>query len=155
VVALRLAAEADIPQLESLLRRSWLSTWAAELSFETVRRWAREDLAGTYARTRWRDFIVAADGDTVLGMCHIGGNFLNALHVDHRGKRRGIGTLLMDEVERRIAAGGYDEATLETDAFNKAAIAFYKRRGWHVRRVFMGTETDEPIESVALYKPLK
>jgi ribosomal protein S18 acetylase RimI-like enzyme len=155
VIELRPAVEADIPQLESLLRRSWLSTWAAELTLETVQRWAREDLAGTYARTRWRDFIVADKDGRVHGMCHVGGNFLHAIHLDHRSKRRGIGTLLMAEAERRIAADGHAEATLETDSFNKAAIAFYEQRGWRVRRIFMGTETGEPIESVAMYKPLK
>ncbi|MBV9420896.1 MAG: GNAT family N-acetyltransferase [Alphaproteobacteria bacterium] len=152
---LRPATEADVPALESLLRRSWLSTWAPELSFETVRKWAAEDWAGAYARTQWADFLLADDNGKVLGMVHIDGNFIGALHVDHRHKRRGIGKVLMDEAERRIAAAGHDEATLETNTFNTVAIAFYEGRGWTKRHVFMGTDNGEPIETVAMAKKLR
>ena len=154
MITLRPAREADISQLESLLRRSWLSTWAPELTFETVQRWAREALAGTYARTRWCDFLVADEDGAVRGMVHVDGNFIGALHVDHRHKRHGIGRILTDEAERRIARE-HDEATLETDTFNKAAIAFYEGRGWTRRRVFMGAESGEPIETLAMAKTLR
>ena len=46
---IRSAKEAKISALTSLLRRSWLTTWAPELPFAAVERFAADDPAGGYA----------------------------------------------------------------------------------------------------------
>jgi ribosomal protein S18 acetylase RimI-like enzyme len=152
---LRTAAESDIPALKSILRRSWLSIWAPELAFETVQRFAAEDPAGHYAEDKWREFIVAEEGGALLGMFHVEGNHLHAIHLDPRQKRRRVGSALMDEVERRIAAG-HDEATLQVRAFNRGAIAFYKPRGWVQRgAAYSDDECGEPCETLTLVKEMQ
>jgi ribosomal protein S18 acetylase RimI-like enzyme len=150
----RAAREADVPALKTLLRNSWLTVWAPALRFETVRRFAAEDPAGTYAQDRWRDFVVAEEAGVVRGMFHLEGNHLHAIHLDHTAKRRGTGTLLMEEAERR-AATEHAEAVLEVLAFNSGAIAFYRRRGWIARRTYEGSELGEPVSTIEMRKTFR
>ncbi len=152
-VTIRSAHESDIPSLTTLLRNSWLTAWAPELQFATVQRFVATDPAGGYARDKWREFIVADDDGALLGMYHIEGDHLHAIHLSAKHKRRGIGTLLMDDVERRIAAT-HREASLEVLAFNTAAIAFYEQRGWQRRRVYQGDECGEAVETIEMVKAL-
>jgi len=151
---LRPAREADIPALVTLLRNSWLTVWAPALRFETVRRFAAEDPAGTYARERWRDFIVADEAGELRGMFHLEADHLHAIHLEHTARRRGIGTLLMDEAERRVATD-HGEAVLEVLAFNTGAIAFYRQRGWTVRRSYDGSELGEPVSTLEMRKTVR
>lgn len=151
---IRPAREADVFALQTLLRNSWLTIWAPNLQFATVQRWAAADPAGSYAREMWRLFIVADDGVMPRGMFHIEGAHVHALHVDHRHKRHRIGSLLMDEAERRIAAAGHNEATLETDTFNMGAIAFYERRGWKRSAPYETLECGEPVQTCTMTKAL-
>jgi ribosomal protein S18 acetylase RimI-like enzyme len=151
---LRPAREADIPALQTILRRSWLATWAPALEWETVRRFAANDPAGKYAEDKWREFIVADEGGVLRGMFHIEGNHLHAIHLDPAQKRRRIGSALMDEVERRVARDHF-EAELEVRTFNTGAIAFYTGRGWAIRGApYPDTECGEPCETYRMVKVL-
>lgn len=151
---IRPARETDIPALQTLLRNSWLTNWAPHLPFAAVQRFAAEDPAGNYAKDKWREFIVAADEDgALLGMFHIEGEHLHAIHLDWRTKRRGIGSALMDEVERTIAKN-HRRAVLEVRAFNTGAIAFYEHRGWQKTRAYPDTEMGEPVETFEMIKGL-
>jgi ribosomal protein S18 acetylase RimI-like enzyme len=150
---MRAATVADVPALMSLLRRSWLATWAPELALETVQRFAALDPAGQYAREKWQEFIVMEDEGALLGMFHIEGNHLHAIHLDPKHKRRGIGSQLMDEVERQIGLN-YREAALEVRGFNTDAIAFYKQRGWLKRRAYPDMECGERVETFEMVKTL-
>jgi ribosomal protein S18 acetylase RimI-like enzyme len=47
-------------------------------------------------------------------------------------RRIGLGTLLMDASEARLKAEGCSFIYLETAVDNRAALAFYKRRGYFV-----------------------
>jgi len=148
---IRLAAERDLPALVALLRRSWLTTWAPELRFETVQRFAATDPARLYAESKWREFRVAVESGSVVGMCHVQGNCINAIHLEPKCKRRGIGSMLMDEAEQRIGAD-HPEAILEVRSFNTDAIAFYRRRGWTARRFYQDTELGETVETIEMTK---
>ena len=151
---IRAARESDVPALQAILRRSWLATWAPELKFETVQRFAATDPAGHYATDKWREFIVADDAGGLLGMFHVEGNHLHAIHLDPKHKRRRVGTLLMDEIERRIGER-HAEAELEVRSFNTGAIAFYQQRGWTIRgAAYASTECGEPCETYLMVKAL-
>ena len=151
---IRPARESDIAALQSILRRSWLATWAPELKFETVQYFAATDPAGHYALDKWREFIVAADEGALLGMYHVEGSHLHAIHLDPKQKRRRIGSQLMDEIEHRIARD-HAEAELEVRTFNMGAIAFYQQRGWAIRgAAYPSTECGEPCETYLMVKAL-
>jgi ribosomal protein S18 acetylase RimI-like enzyme len=148
---IRSAAEGDVPALITLLRRSWLTTWAPELPFAAVQRFAAIDPARQYAESMWREFIVAEDCGAIVGMFHVEGNCLNSIQLDPMRNRQGIGSRLMDEIERRISAD-HPEARLEVRSFNTGAIQFYKQRGWSERRRYQGKECGEPVETIEMIK---
>ena len=150
---IRPSVEADVPALVRLLRASWLTTWAPELPFDAVQRFAAEDPARLYAESNWKEFVVGADGVDIVGMFHVEKNWLHAIHLDPKRKRQGIGSRLMDEVEGRIGAQ-HSEARLEALSFNTGAIEFYLRRGWTERRRYPGTECGAPVETIEMVKAL-
>jgi ribosomal protein S18 acetylase RimI-like enzyme len=148
---IRSPVEADVPALITLLRRSWLTTWAPELPFVAVQRFAAEDPARRYAESMWREFIVAEERGAIVGMFHLEGNCLNAIHLDPRRKRQGMGSRLMDEIERRLSAN-HPEARLEVRSFNTGAIQFYEQRGWKERRRYQASECGEIVETLEMTK---
>jgi ribosomal protein S18 acetylase RimI-like enzyme len=152
-VNIRAATKDDLPALIAILRRSWLTVWAPELPFAAVQRFAATDPARHYAEEKWQDFFVAEADGVVVGMFHLEGDHLHAIHLDPARKRSGIGSALMDDVEHRIAAN-HTKAKLEVRAFNTGAIAFYKQRGWVAFRSYQDTECGEPVETIEMIKDL-
>lgn len=148
---LRPAAEADVGRLVSLLQRSWLATFAADLPFEAVQTFAQEDPARRYAEAMWSAFMVAELDGTVVGMCHVVDDLVAAVHVDPAMKRRGIGAALMDAAEADIF-GRFVRARLEVLAFNTSAQAFYRQRGWQDHRLTSTDECGVSIEAIEMVK---
>lgn len=50
-------------------------------------------------------------------------------------RRLGLGSTLLHEAERKLAATGVRQVTLETATNNASAIAFWKKHGYHTRGV--------------------
>ncbi|WBV43236.1 GNAT family N-acetyltransferase [Pseudoroseomonas cervicalis] len=152
-LTLRPARAEDAPALTTLLRRSWLTTWAPELPFPAVQRFAAEDPAAGYVAGMAADFLVAERAGVLLGMAHAMGDLLAALHVDPRAWGQGVGAALLAAAERRIAEG-HAVARLEVLAFNARALRFYRRQGWAEQARRMGDEYGAPVELVEMRKPL-
>ena len=51
---------------------------------------------------------------------------------DERSRSRGVGTALMDAIQKEAAASGARMIVLETQSCNEAAIAFYKKNGFSI-----------------------
>lgn len=100
-------------------------------------------------------FLVAVENGEVIGytvgevkkMGRVGdaktaGHVLNiAVSEDHQG--RGVGTMLMDEVELRLRGGGADVAYLEVRESNTGAQAVYRKRGYQYVRTAEAYYGDE------------
>ncbi len=90
--------------------------------------------------------LVAVKGDEPIGYAVVrvetrpdpvwstGGRYveLTSLSVAPDERDRGVGTLLLDEVERRLAALGIDGLVIGVDAVNDGALRFYERRGFRI-----------------------
>lgn len=63
------------------------------------------------------------------------------LAVAHAYRGRGIGTLLMEEVERRLRAKGCLRAYLLVKRGNEEAVEFYQQRGWETMEVALMGKT--------------
>lgn len=150
-LTIRPAIEADLPQLVVLLRQSWLATFAADLPFEAVRTFAKEDPAHQYAEAMWTDFSVADLDGAVVGMCHVVEDLVAAIHVKPAFKRQGVGAALMNSAETAILAV-HPRARLEVLAFNAPAQAFYQGRGWAEVRRYATQECGAPIEAIEMVK---
>lgn len=79
-------------------------------------------------------FLVAeADGKmvgTVIGGFDGRRGIIYHLAVDDTFRKHGIGSLLMDEVERRLKAKGCLKCYLMVTVENENAMRFYEGRGW-------------------------
>ena len=53
-------------------------------------------------------------------------------------RRHGLGTLLLQEAERKLASAGVNEISLETAINNASAIAFWKKHGYRTRGTIRG-----------------
>lgn len=79
-------------------------------------------------------FLVAEADDRIIGTV-MGGfdgrrGLVYHLAVAADWQRKGIGTLLMEEVEARLRARGCRRCYLMVTAENETAMRFYERRGW-------------------------
>ncbi len=55
--------------------------------------------------------------------------YLQAIAVDEKARGGGLGTLLLDSLERRARNSGASRLSLDVSARNRKAIRFYERRG--------------------------
>ena len=91
-------------------------------------------------------FLVALDGDTVIGTAMAGYDghrgWLYAVAVKPDLQRKGIGTALLHAAEQRLRAMGCGKINLQIRADNAAVAAFYREHGYAVEdRISMGKRT--------------
>jgi ribosomal protein S18 acetylase RimI-like enzyme len=84
-------------------------------------------------------FLVAEDDGKTIGTV-IGGydgrrGFIYHLAVDQAYRQRGIGKMLMDEVERRMKAKGCLKAYLLVKRGNEDVVEFYRHLGWETMEI--------------------
>jgi ribosomal protein S18 acetylase RimI-like enzyme len=87
--------------------------------------------------------LVAQDDGQVVGTAMAGYDghrgWLYTVAVKSSHQREGVGSMLVEEAERRLAALGCGKINLQVRATNAAVTAFYRRLGYEVEeRVSMG-----------------
>ena len=88
-------------------------------------------------------FLVAVDDDRVIGTV-MGGydghrGWIYSMAVDERERHRGVGSVLMDEIEKSLRALGCLKVNLQVVPSNSGVINFYERLGFSVEdRISMG-----------------
>lgn len=117
--------------------------------FDTLWRMDQECFAPgiSYSKPELRSFIqrlgaftlVAADARKIQGFTVVQGGktgHVITIDVSPQARRLGVGSLLLQEAERRLAASGSRGVGLETAVDNVSALAFYKRHGYSVLRTW-------------------
>lgn len=138
----------------AVLEDTFHSTWAPQLRPEALERHAREGRALAYVRERGPEFLLACDGQAILGMAHWEGDFIQALHVTGTAQRRGVGRALLAHAETQIAKAGLPAVRLETDTFNIRARAFYAALGYREVDTYPDEEWDSGLTTLLLEKTL-
>jgi ribosomal protein S18 acetylase RimI-like enzyme len=92
------------------------------------------DVEGSFI-DRGGDFIVAEDGDQVVGMGGYRPNNLRQaevlrVRVHPAVRRRGVGRAVMAELEARAATAGFTEMHLDTATNQPEAVRFYESLGY-------------------------
>jgi [ribosomal protein S18]-alanine N-acetyltransferase len=131
---IRPAAEADVPRLIEVARRSFLSAFGATAPAILIEQWAREDRESTsYPRDWAQMFVVERDG-AIAGLMQPTVDEIDGLwiHPDFQGQ--GIGSLLLEYGEGVIRGRGFARSWLTCSSFNPRALEFYRRRGYTVFR---------------------
>jgi len=94
-----------------------------ELKVYVRRRGAFTLVATSLVKDEIAGFLVAYGGLT---------GHIITIDVITAARRSGVGSLLLEAAEERLRAGGSKAVGLETAVDNAAALAFYKRHGYHV-----------------------
>lgn len=134
----RTACEKDLAAVRELLVEAWHATYdaiyGAERVGEITDEWhALPSLRANLARPE-SEFILADDGAAIAGMAFAATAdeastvFLHQLYVRPSFQGRGIGGLLMDEMEQCFPAAS--KMRLEVEEANDRAIRFYLSRGF-------------------------
>lgn len=146
-IILRRAHSDDVLALSNMLEQSWFAHWGPHVSAESRARFVREQPARGYAQALWTDIILAEQDGEVVGMYHLEGDYLHAIHVAPSRIGSGIGRMLMDEAEAKGAR------RLSVRAFNLRAQQFYVRRGWLEHERTDDTEMGTPVVTIAMVLP--
>jgi ribosomal protein S18 acetylase RimI-like enzyme len=87
-----------------------------------------------YLRFPGADCVVAEAGGEIIGFCltahERSSGYIITMDVLAQHRRKGMGTMLLAEAERRLAANGVREVALETATDNSSAIAFWQKHGY-------------------------
>jgi ribosomal-protein-alanine N-acetyltransferase len=122
-----------------------------------------------YSRRTLGEFLEAPGSETLVARAREAGNetiagFLIAewreeeahiitIDVVAKQRRHGVGTVLLREIERRLAGRGVRTVYLETATTNEAGVAFWKRHGYRscgmLRGYYLGR-----MDAYLMSKPL-
>lgn len=95
-----------------------------------------------YLRFPGAECVVAETDGAIIGFCltahERASGYIITIDVLAEYRRQGVGSMLLAEVERRLAARGVREVALETATDNVSAIAFWQKHGYRTRGVKRG-----------------
>ncbi len=74
--------------------------------------------------------VVAEVDGAVAGFVMVVADEVEQVYVDSSHRGTGLASVLLDEAERLVAAGGFSSAWLAVVPGNTRARRFYERRGW-------------------------
>jgi GNAT superfamily N-acetyltransferase len=92
----------------------------------------RRTLAAFHERAPQRvdDTTVAELDGLVVGFVMVVGDEVEQVYVGRGARGSGVASVLLDEAERQVAAGGHAVAWLAVVSGNSRARAFYEKQGW-------------------------
>jgi len=92
-----------------------------------------------YLRFTGSDCLVAEADTQIAGFCISArrdeSGYIVTIDVLPQFRRHRLGTKLLNEIERRLAANGVREITLETATDNDSAVAFWTKHGYRNRGI--------------------
>ena len=95
-----------------------------------------------YLRFPGAECVIAEGNGTPAGFCltahQQARGYIITIDVLEKFRRRGVGTALLTEAERRLAELGVKEIGLETATDDDSAVAFWQHHGYRTRGVWKG-----------------
>ncbi len=142
MIKIRDVLESDLVKIHAIETEVYPTPWS--FSFFNMMHLLKETM-----------FIVATENDEIVGYC-VGeienmvkleapiqiGHVLNVA-VSHNHQHKGIGSLLLDEIESRFEDEEAEMAYLEVRESNEKAQTVYKKRGYQYVRTSKGYYEDE------------
>jgi ribosomal-protein-alanine N-acetyltransferase len=112
-----------------------------QVCYEPAVAYSRRELRN-YLRFPGADCVIAHSGKHTIGFCMTAHQqslgYIITIDVLDEFRRQGVGSALLGEAERRLAAHGVKELGLETATDNETAIAFWQKHGYRTRGVWKG-----------------
>lgn len=96
------------------------------------------------------DGFVWSETNVIIGLITyvIREDEIEIISLDSLQEKRGIGSALLDEVERVAKQHQLERLSLITTNDNLSALSFYQRRGWRLARIIPGA-----VDAARLQKP--
>jgi putative acetyltransferase len=125
---IRPAEAADEKALAEIRRSAILVLAVPAIPMEQAETWAAQATADRVARAiHEHDVWVAVEEGAAIGWVELDRDRVAALYVSPSCSRRGVGSLLLAQVETCIRSSGYAVARLRS---SQNALDFYLRRGY-------------------------
>ncbi len=128
-------AEADIMPVFGILNSNLDDFFSEEVIFFFLRQWPE----GQFVATDYRGDVIGALCAARLGP---GRATVSLLAVDSRHRRAGVGSALLENLDRACFMNGIATLQLEVRTTNSDAVRFYSRRGYRVAEVLPGFYND-------------
>lgn len=131
MISLRSYRTADLPAVCRLFYETVHSVCSADYSERELDAWAPEkvDVAAWNRALRESLCVVATAGGEIVGFANLAGDYLDRVYVHKHWQRRGIGSAMVDALERAAQKRGIHG--LYTDA-SITAKAFFQAKGYRV-----------------------
>ena len=149
---LRPAAREDVSAISAMQKTSLPETYAPFVGGPIVEEFISGGNVDRYFDENWQHATVATLGAEIVGVAVLIGNLLDLIWVKPSMRSKGIGSTLIEAVERQAALDS-SALTLEVWEVNRRAVAFYDRLGFSV-----GGTIDDPVtnlEKLVLQKTLR
>ena len=154
---IRHARAGDVDRLTEIGLAAWQSAIAGLADGKRMRHVAESSFFRFLSDNWLSALLVEAEG-SVRGWVareHFD-NAISDLWIEPAAQDRGLGALLLGEIERRIVADGFDVATTKTHARNDRAVTFFRNRGYGVSwlSTAYAPQLDGDVEFIGLSKVL-
>ncbi len=155
LIVIRNAREEEAAVLAEIGLRAWQQATAA-IGITTALYENASSAFANFTGSSWLSIIVAETGGVVAGWASRErfDDTISDFWIDPDFQRRGIGSLLLGEIEKQIAEKGFESARLETHAQNEPAVAFFRHHGYSISwlSVSYAPKLDRDVQSVGLHK---
>ncbi|ANK72089.1 MULTISPECIES: GNAT family N-acetyltransferase [Ensifer] len=155
---IRHARAGDVDRLAEIGLRSWQSAIAGLADGEKMRRVAEAAFL-RFLFDHWLSVLLVEGEGAICGWvaCENFDNAISDLWIEPQLQGRGFGGLLFAEIERRIAADGFDAATTKTHARNDRAVRFFRNHGYGVSwlSTAYAPQLDSDVAFIGLSKSLE
>lgn len=154
---IRNAREDDVAVLTEIGLRAWAQAMGPIGGNEEMQENASSAFA-SFVENSWLTIVVVEDnGQPVAWAARENlDEVITDFWVDPDHQRRGIGTALLQEMEKAIREQDFDMVKLETHALNNDAVSFFERNGFHINwlSVAYSPKLDQDVQSVGMSKSL-
>jgi len=148
----RPAAAEDVPAISAMQKASLPETYGPFLGRPAVEEFIAGGNVDRYFDENWQHASVATIGGEIVGVAVLIGNLLDLIWVKPSLRSEGIGSALIEAVERQAALAS-TELTLEVWTVNGRAVAFYDRLGFSVGGTVADPVTN--LEKLVMRKTLR
>ncbi len=157
MVVIRHARQNEIRPLSEIGLSAWEKATAGIGDVAAMRDPAKRAF-DDFLASHWHSVLLVEDDNSICGWAareELDGT-ISDLWVDPDAQGRGLGSALLADIERRIAADGFEVASAKTHAQNAAAVAFFERAGYRVKwlSTAYSERLDRDFEFIGLAKPL-
>jgi ribosomal-protein-alanine N-acetyltransferase len=155
LIHIRNAREGEAEMLSEIGLRAWQKAMASIGESDAMRDAARNAFRNFTANT-WLTVTVVEQKGYVAGWAarEALDETISDFWIDPAFARQGLGSALLERIEKDVAEQGFEKVTLQTHSGNAEAIGFFRKHGYsiHWLSVAYNPKLDRDVPSVGLVK---